>query len=157
MFHREDWPLTIDEKKLNRLAGECVGAPWKEFGRDPETGIDCFGLVLHILNGIGLTLPDMPITYVKGETSKSLCDRGFSRFVDMHSCVKAVPTSEAIAGDVLLFCVDTKERVNHMGVLLPKNHYIHTMRQTGCHVSPISGKFARLFLKLAYRHGDNIR
>lgn len=40
------------------IGRDLVGAPYKVWGRDPETGIDCLGVVLELYRRLGIELPD---------------------------------------------------------------------------------------------------
>lgn len=61
--------------KIFSLARECLGTPFTHQGRQIGVGLDCAGLVAHVLDGLNLPYNDMngyPRTPYDGMLKKSL-------------------------------------------------------------------------------------
>jgi cell wall-associated NlpC family hydrolase len=108
--------LSGRELLLAKVAEQLAGAPFRMHGRDPETGIDCVGLVLCALRGAGVeaTGPD-------GYGLRNLT-------IDKHlSCVSALQLHEASGvlrpGDVLLFRLPAAQF--HLGVVSARGALVH--------------------------------
>lgn len=87
-----------------------VGIPYKSAGTDPETGLDCYGLVRYVLNTeCGLHLPEQPP----------------SAFV-WHRYVKPfrppLPAFEKY--DVLMFDDIIPGIANHIGIMVSRTDFI---------------------------------
>lgn len=103
---------------------DLIGIPYKLHGRNKE-GYDCYGLAIEILKRMGYTLPDLYL----GEESEKL---------------NQVPCGDY--SDIVLF-YDSKGKVNHIGVCLDKNNFIHCDRY-GVRVSKLSSvKVERRFFR----------
>lgn len=86
------------------VIAELVGAPWRVLGRDPETGLDCLGLVIIALRRMGIPARDA-ISADPAEVRRGIaCD-----FFE-------VPEREARPGDVVMFHGPGEEP--HVGIRL---------------------------------------
>jgi cell wall-associated NlpC family hydrolase len=92
--------LSLEANKIVECARECVGTPFKHQGRLINIGMDCAGLIAHIMNRFGLPCVDekgYPRTPVDGK---------IKRILDSEPSLE--PISELEAGCVILFRI-TKE------------------------------------------------
>lgn len=65
----------METNKIIDLARECLNTPYRHQGRQIGVGMDCAGLVAHVLDGLGLPYDDMsgyPRTPYKGMLKDSL-------------------------------------------------------------------------------------
>ncbi|WP_033925631.1 C40 family peptidase [Sphingomonas sp. 35-24ZXX] len=111
-----------DGDRLAVAALGMVGAPFRMHGRDPETGLDCVGLVAAALEGIGRSV-DVPADYRLRGGSLPRFD-GWARAAGLEPLGDAVP---ARAGDVLLcevaplqfhVMIDAGDRMVHAHIAL---------------------------------------
>ncbi|MEL7218569.1 MAG: NlpC/P60 family protein [Pseudomonadota bacterium] len=81
--------------KLGAAAREFVGAPFKLHGRDPQTGLDCIGLVLVSLERSGIS--------TKNPAGYALKNRTIGKWLAYADEAGLALVGDAIApGDVLL-------------------------------------------------------
>lgn len=86
----------IDRGRIVELARECLGTPFHHQARVPGVGLDCAGLLVHILDSLDLPYID---------------ERGYGRhpakgqikaILDSQPSLRAVENSARATGDVLL-------------------------------------------------------
>jgi hypothetical protein len=119
-------PLTKDEKALKRSITllEHYFKEWKSvkyrLGGLSKKGIDCSGFVhLTFLNQFNVTLPRNTYSQVK---------RG-----------KTIAKHELKTGDLVFF--KTKPRVNHVGIYLQDNQFIHASSSKGIMKSSLNNAY----------------
>lgn len=86
----------MDSTRIIQLARDCLGTPFKHQARLPGVGLDCAGVLVHVLVSLGLPCID---------------ERGYPRYpyrgliksiLDSQPALRAIPRSELSAGDWLL-------------------------------------------------------
>lgn len=82
-------------EQLALAARSFIGAPFRLYGRDPDTGLDCVGLLVVSLNSIGIRA-DPPSGY---RLRNSAIDRWLGH---LHSAELIKNSAPIQAGDVLL-------------------------------------------------------
>lgn len=100
-----------------------MGVPFKENGRDIETGLDCYGLLLHIYRDMGIALLD--------KTDYTLDDKE-----DVHNLIeknkyewKQVDRKQVCAGTVVYFRILGVPM--HLGIMINYNQFVHSICKTG--------------------------
>lgn len=104
------WRIRI----LEDAASSWLGTPYRHGGQDGR-GVDCSGLVRSIMEEFGVELP---------RTAS-----------DQSRIGRPVEAGEARAGDLVFFRIGS--RVNHVGVLLGPDRFLHASRSRGVVVTPL--------------------
>jgi len=100
------------------IINKYLGVPFKHMGRDPRTGLDCWGLIKCIYTDAGIDLFDLE-SY---EIHFALLGKNY--FIENYSRQWARVESPQFM-DVVLF--RTKGNVvNHAGLVLNESRFIHT-------------------------------
>lgn len=89
---------------------EYVGKPYVPQGRDPETGLDCFALVVQVMRRAGVDVDYNPLTW-----------RRHTRAFEYPCRIQRY--------DVLCFCQHHPELVDHVGVAVNAGDFIHAWQQ----------------------------
>ena len=101
-------PAAADDMAMMALT--LMGTPYKFGGTSPETGFDCSGLVQYIYRDISsVTLP---------RTAAEMANLA-GRNVTMR---------ELVVGDLLFFRLGTSSRINHVGVYIGEDRFVHAPR-----------------------------
>lgn len=104
------------------LARECLGTPFAHQGRLPGVALDCAGVLVHVMQGLGLSYIDQrgyPRRPYRGLLDQALADQPH---------LIAIPKTDAAAGDVLLFRI--KAAPQHIGICAGET-VIHAYSATG--------------------------
>jgi cell wall-associated NlpC family hydrolase len=108
--------LSGRELLVANVAEQLAGAPFKMHGRDPETGIDCVGLVLCALRGAGVEAP--------GPGGYALRNLTIDKHLGWVSALQLHDVSGVLRpGDVLLFRLPAAQF--HLGVVSTRGALIH--------------------------------
>lgn len=114
---------------------DLIGTPFKNEGRDPKTGLDCYGLVKEVYRRFGYDIPeylapfnDVPLItkLIKGNTCKYPW--------------KKVPEGKELPVPCLMairFGVP-KPYVNHTGVYIGHGRFIHIRENIGVCVDQVA-------------------
>ncbi|MES2719853.1 MAG: C40 family peptidase [Pseudomonadota bacterium] len=106
-------PAAADDMAMTALT--LMGTPYKYGGTSPEGGFDCSGLVQYIYRDIStVTLP-----------------RTAAEMANLAG--RDVTTRELVVGDLLFFRLGSSSRINHVGVYIGKDRFVHAPR-TGTNV-----------------------
>ena len=112
--------------------GDLVGRRFVEGGRDVQTGVDCWGLVMEVYRRFGMDIPDF--------TVDSFAFRQIHDLVEYSTCTGnwdevQTPTDEDAPLVVLMRIHPAL--ITHAGVWLGHGKMIHTMKGTGVVVSHV--------------------
>ena len=111
---------------LDEAATSWLGTPYRRGGED-EKGVDCSGLAQSILGELGVDLP---------RTTESQRQRG-----------REVRPQEACPGDLVFFRIGS--RVNHVGILLDGDRFLHASTSAGVKISRLAERyFARRLVEI---------
>ena len=86
----------IDSQRVIQIARDCIGTPFQHQARVPGIGLDCAGVLVHVLQSLDLPCID---------------ERGYPRYpyrgliksiLDSQPSLRSIPRSELAAGDWLL-------------------------------------------------------
>jgi len=101
-------PAAADDMAMTALT--LMGTPYKFGGSSPEAGFDCSGLVQYIYRDIStVTLP-----------------RTAAEMANLAG--RDVTTRELVVGDLLFFRLGSSSRINHVGVYIGEDRFVHAPR-----------------------------
>jgi cell wall-associated NlpC family hydrolase len=116
----------MTEKKI---LDKYLGVPYKHQGRSIE-GTDCYGLIVMLFNELGIRIIDLE-RYDEDWSWKG-------KALDLEENYKSWnKVAKPIMYDVVLFR-NGKGVVNHAGVMLDNNRFIHTSKGAGTVVGRVS-------------------
>lgn len=124
---------------------DLIGVPFVSRGRDPETGLDCWGLVMEVSMRYGKKIPDF---YVDAYDSR--------RIGVIHDIVQSdwVRVPQAEPGAVVGMKLDREclpDVVQHYGVCLDRKRFIHTLKDTGVIISRLDHRFFKQHIEGFYQ------
>lgn len=97
-------------KRIILRAQELIGTPYKWGGTSEETGFDCSGLLVYLFRSeAGVELP---------RTTKVMINEGFPR----------IDRADLQPGDAVFFKHGDQGQVNHVGLYIGNNQFIHSPR-----------------------------
>ena len=99
-------------KQIVTTARACLGVRWRHQGRDPATGIDCAGLLIHVAHRLQLSQFDTHDYghYPDGMTMQALLDAHMAR----------IAIDEIQQGDVILSADSERGKWTcHIGIIVP--------------------------------------
>lgn len=103
-----------DGLRLVYHARACVGVRFRHRGRDPRTGLDCAGLLIHAIKAIGLQPHDLR-TYGREPFKDGLAD------AVLRNLGEPLPEGEPLLpGDIVLMRFSREP--HHLGIL---GDYVH--------------------------------
>ena len=114
---------------------DLIGVPFVSRGRDPKTGLDCWGLVIEIGRRMGKDIPDFYVDALDSEQIGVIKD-----FVEKDWIKSARPEAGAVIG-LRLDRNCLPNITQHFGVCLDKIRFAHTMQGVGVIVSRIDHRF----------------
>lgn len=125
-----------------------VGIPFAEHGRDPSSGVDCWGLVLLIqFEVFGITLPDLAKEY------ESTGDTRANAELYKRATASLIPgwieVEEKQEGDILVLKVNA--RPVHVGVVASKNNFIHCWQGAGSTVESYTSRLWKSRVESTWR------
>lgn len=100
----------IDTDHVISLARECMGTPFVHQARVPGVGLDCAGLLVHVLDSLGLPHVD---------------ERGYPRrpyrgliksILDSQPSLQSIPKSDMAPGDVFLMWLTNTREPMHVAI-----------------------------------------
>lgn len=108
----------MNRQAIINAARACVGSKWRRRGRDPETGLDCGGLVIVCAKSVGYPVYD-PMDY--------RVDADGKLFEYMSRSFDSVPVEDMLPGDIPLFRMDPgkNDPATHCAVLNERFGLIH--------------------------------
>ena len=108
--------MTDADAALAQAARGLVGKPFRLHGRDPETGLDCVGLVAAALAAIGRH-PAMPTGY-------ALRNLSIAQWLPMAERGGLAPTTRPVmAGQVLLIALPHSQ--HHLAITADAHSVVH--------------------------------
>ena len=102
-----------------------IGIPFVDGGRDPKTGLDCWGMVMLTARYFGYDLPDFKISCFDSlnigakMTSEMQASRWQKLDKPIPGCIVAMAIHPEMPGVV-----------NHVGVYIGKDSFVHAMERT---------------------------
>jgi cell wall-associated NlpC family hydrolase len=99
-----------------------IGIPYKVHGRDPEEGLDCYGLALLLFRERGIKLPDLPYLDTETETNRRVMG-------SLETTIPNIPLERPEPFCVIEFTVLGEP--SHIGIYLEHGKFIHASRGAG--------------------------
>ncbi|MEO1731803.1 MAG: NlpC/P60 family protein [Pseudomonadota bacterium] len=109
--------MTLQEK-LAQAAASFVGTPFRLYGRNPDTGLDCVGLLIASLEAVGV-YSDRPTGYALRNSSIE----AWLPYTKEWRLRDADADGEILAGDVLL--ISPGPRQHHIQIADSSSAVIH--------------------------------
>lgn len=104
-----------------RIALGLKGTPFRHQGRDPASGLDCAGVVLHVAEKTGASI-DAPDDYSRAARG------GFLQGI-LEKRLRCV-TRDPLPGDVVAFWLKNRYIIRHIGVVVASG-FIHANENSG--------------------------
>jgi cell wall-associated NlpC family hydrolase len=125
-------------------AADYIGIPYVSHGRDIATGVDCWGLVAHVMRKeYGFAIPDYDSLY-----SKEAAHDRVSEAAQVDPWTK-VPFEDRVKGDGLWFT--SLRGVAHVGVFVSRTHFLHCNIGVAASLGDIRESFWSLRMEGVYR------
>ena len=127
-----------DQKKL--VYRDLLFTPFTDGGRDPEKGLDCYGLFQEIQRRLGRAVPDFAVSCFNAP----LIEATAALEIEAGRWAR---TEEPGLGDAVALALDpdVPDMVQHFGVMLDGRRFIHTTMGRGVHVVELNGSLAARF------------
>ena len=103
---------------------DMLSAPYVDFGRDPKTGLDCYGLIIECCKRAGTPLKDMYY-----ETTK--CKENFVEEQKLKMNIRQIDKARQ---GCLVQCYYNGNL--HTGYMINNVHMLH-MTYEGCRITPV--------------------
>lgn len=114
------------------------GTPYVYQGRDPKTGMDCMGVLLHLYREVlGVDLPDYAAELQDRHDRQDVFYDGLEAYADLFS---EIPRCVAGPGNVVTFH-DPVAQANHVAVIISPHHAVHAGEKFGV----VRTRLSRLF------------
>ena len=121
-----------DPVSLYSAAANWLGVPYR-FGGYSKKGIDCSGLTVFLFRQV-----------YQIELERRSAD------IYKQNCTRIHQLSNLRPGDLVFFCTGKKRRINHVGIYLKNNQFIHASTRGGVRVDDLRDTYYR---KTFYRAG----
>jgi cell wall-associated NlpC family hydrolase len=134
--------VTQDSRFLSK---GLIGTPFISNGRDPNVGLDCWGVFKIVMGRFGITnIPDFD---VNADDSRGV---GRIFFAERSNWIKI---DKPEAGCAVALSIDPMMMgiAHHFGVCLDDKTFIHTMRKAGCIITRLDDRFFGKKIKGFYR------
>lgn len=113
---------------------DLLSCPYVDKGRDPQKGLDCYGLVIEIYKRFGFELPEYTDQYKSGHDpsiGRAIKENSESDFIRLLNFPWPVPC-------ILTFNLGVPHNIsNHVGVYLGGDKFIHIRERAGLGVASI--------------------
>lgn len=116
-------------QRIVAAARAWIGTSYRHQGARKGVGCDCLGLVRGVWAEITGSATQDPGAYANDWAERAGSDRLI--IAARHHCGEAVPLSEAVAGDILLFRWRAGVSAKHAGILSGPDHFIHAYEAVG--------------------------
>jgi len=112
-----------------------IGIPFVDQGRDPKTGLDCYGLAKEVFRWHGIDLPEFWISCEDASRINQAVgeEKGSGRWIRLEK-----PQEPCLI--VLRF---NNFQWNHVGVYIGGGKFIHTARKTGVRIERLDHPYWR--------------
>jgi len=107
-----------------RMYEDLLGVPFQNRGRDPKTGLDCYGLAIEVFRRHGIQLPEFWISCMDFSTIEKTMEEQKSRWVRVG--IDVVPSIAVIRL--------RSKHYNHVLINIGRGRFIHTRRNTGVQI-----------------------
>ncbi|QTX33205.1 C40 family peptidase [Aminithiophilus ramosus] len=105
---------------------DLLGVPFVDGGRDPRSGLDCWGLVRVVFFRAGIDLPDYRVS--------CLDPFRIASEIDSHRSVWNRVEPDSVLPALLTVRFNTVDAINHTAVYLGGGRFLHTDSKRGVHL-----------------------
>jgi cell wall-associated NlpC family hydrolase len=132
---------------LENTCAALVGVPFKDGGRDPNIGFDCWGLVAFVFTLRGIPVED----YLISATESAMIDGMIA--MEASARWKPIGISELEELDVLTFRLDQNHPkfVTHVGIYVGCGRFLHSLEKIGVNQSRLDDLYWKARFAGAYR------
>jgi cell wall-associated NlpC family hydrolase len=132
---------------MENTCAALVGIPFKDGGRNPNDGFDCWGLVSFVYALRGSPVEE----YVISATESAMIDSMVS--IETREKWKKVGLSELEEMDVLTYRLDIDHPayVTHVGIYAGRGRFLHALQKVGVNQSRVDDLYWRARFAGAYR------
>lgn len=125
---------------------DLIGVPFVDGGRDPATGLDCWGLFMAVMGRFGREVKDFRIS----------CFQSVPVYMAAVDEIQArwVPVTVPSAGDAVTMAIDDDNfpgMIQHFGVMLDDVWFAHCLEKTGSIKTKIDHPFFKNKIKGFFR------
>ena len=106
---------------------DLIGLPFIDGGRDPDIGLDCWGLSTEIFKRYGIELPDYKISC---EDASQINEKFHKEKHYWCRCEGEIPVPALVVIRFGTYC-------DHTGVYIGKGRFIHTRKEVGVNIDRI--------------------
>ena len=129
---------------------DLIGVPFKNQGRDINTGVDCYGLVIEVFKRFGYNIPT---GYYADYNNTEAVRKLITEKTAIKSNWERVETNDMPIPSLLAICFGTpKGVVNHTGVYIGDGKFIHIRENTGVCVDRVNSPAWRRIIEGAYKY-----
>ena len=114
---------------------DLIGVPFVSRGRDPRTGLDCWGLVMEVGRRFGKQIPDF---YVDAHDSAQI--GVIKSFVEREWLKVERPEPGAVVG-IALDRLNMPDITQHYGICLDRRRFVQCLEGSGVVVTDFSHRF----------------
>lgn len=141
MQNMEVKPVKISAKHAYNVAQTLIGTPFTNYGRDPQKGLDCWGLVIEFFKQLGLQLED-PVSYYDVDWHKKF------NFITKNQHLY-FDRSEEFAPFSVIAMKTQSSVVNHLAICLDREYVLNTDQAVGVHLLRrfVLGQYICYYLK----------
>lgn len=129
---------------LHKIALELLGTPFKDKGRDPKEGLDCWGFLMEIGKRTNTPIPEYYVSCFDVDTVKETYQQNEKKHFFLEKpeigCVVAMQCSTKYPS-----------AVNHFGLYLGKNTFIHAVEGYGVITTKLNDPLYKNKIKGFYR------
>lgn len=124
-------PADRQQSRLYKVATSWIGTPYS-YGGHGSSGVDCSGLVMEVYKEVyGIQL------------------HRNSAEIFQKDCVE-IPRNEIVEGDLVFFTNDSGSRINHVGIYLDDDKFVHSSSSKGVVISDLKQNY---YVKRFYKAG----
>ena len=124
---------------------DLIGVPFVDGGRDPDTGLDCWGLFMIVMDRLGTPVPDYKIScFDSTEIGRAARHALATQWKKVY---------QPAPGVGLVLDIDPAKPgiKQHFGVCVSKDRFIHTLEKTGVILTKLSDGFWKAKIKGMYK------
>lgn len=107
---------------------DLIGVPFKDKGRDINSGLDCWGLAQVIFARYDIILPDYLISCHDSNAFNTLAEQSRPQWIKLDTpqepCIIAIKFNTNV--------------INHVGVYIGDNKFMHTREKTGALIEDVN-------------------
>lgn len=122
---------------------DLIGIPFVDGGRDPNTGLDCWGLIIVAAKRLGIEIPDYQIQCFD---TKNIVKQVYR---DKKDWVKI---NEPVEGCIIGMARSTSfpDSINHFGIYIGQRYFLHSVEKSGVICTKINNPLFKNSIKGFY-------